>query len=384
LGNVFQGFFPMIDVISSSLGELGLTPFFLQQLHALEAREGVVARVVSERRGEYEVLGEGGLLRASLSGRLEHVLSDEQRPGVGDWVVVEPADPVGRVQHVLERQSVLRRAEVGRSSRGQTLAANVDLCCVVAALTGEEQTVHAQRRALNARRIERYLLTARHARVPALVIVNKADLVPEAVAEARLRELSEELPAVRGLLVSARTGRGVPELAAELGTGTTAVLLGSSGVGKSSLVNVLLGAERMEVGAERSDDTRGRHTTTGRQLVRLASGGLLIDTPGMRELALWADADEEAGAADGFADIEELAHDCRFRDCRHQGEPGCAVAAAVEGGTLAAERLDHAHKLERELLHQRTRVDARLRSAVTQEFKARTRSVRALMKRKGR
>lgn len=375
----------MIDVISSSLGELGFTPFFLQQLHALDAHGGVVARVVSERRGEYEVLAEGGTLRASLSGRLEHLLGDHDRPAVGDWVIVEPADPVGRVQHVLERQSVLRRAEVGRTSRAQTLAANVDLCCVVAALTGEEQTVHAQRRALNARRIERYLLTARQARVPALVLVNKADLLPEAVARARLDELSQELPAVRALLVSAHSGQGMAELQAELGTGTTAVLLGSSGVGKSSLVNVLLGAERLEVGAERSDDTRGRHTTTGRQLVRLASGGMLIDTPGMRELALWADADDEAGGAtDAFTDIEELAHDCHFRDCRHQGEPGCAVAAAVEGGTLAAERLEHAHKLERELFHQRARVDARLRSAVTREYKARTRSVRALMKQKGR
>jgi ribosome biogenesis GTPase len=316
---------------------------------------------------------------------LEHTLGDEERPAVGDWVIVEPADPVGRVQHVLERQSVLRRAEVGRSSRAQTLAANVDLCCVVAALTGEEQTLHAQRRALNARRIERYLLTARQARVPALVLVNKADLVAEAVAQARLDELGQELPAVRALLVSAHSGRGMAELRAELGTGTTAVLLGSSGVGKSSLVNVLGGAERMEVGAERSDDTRGRHTTTGRQLVRLASGGMLIDTPGMRELALWADADDDAGGAvDGFADIEELAHDCHFRDCRHQGEPGCAVAAAVEQGTLAAERLEHAHKLERELLHQRTRVDARLRSQVAQSFKTRTRNARAAMKHKGR
>lgn len=373
----------MIWSLSSSLVELGFTPFFLQQLHALDAQQGVVARIASERRGEYEVLSERGALRASLSGRLEHQLADAARPAVGDWVVVEPADPVGRIQQLLERQSVLQRADVGGSSRPQTLAANVDLCCVVAALTGEEQNVHAQRRALNARRIERYLRTAEQGRVPALVLVNKADLVSSEFAEQRLSELRQELPQARTLLVSAESGQGLDELSAELSPGTTAVLLGSSGVGKSSLVNVLLDAERMKVGAERRDDTRGRHTTTERQLLKLQRGGLLIDTPGMRELALWADADDDAEKGGGFADIEALAEGCHFRDCQHNGEPGCAVRAAIEAGTLAASRLEHAQKLERELLHQRARVDARLRSSVTQAYKARTRSARAAMKLKG-
>src|SRR6188768_3291736 len=146
----------MSEFLAPELQELGITPFFLQQLHALSA-DGVVGRVACERRGEYEVMSTRGLLRASLSGRLEHSLPDDDWPTVGDWVVVEPAEPVGRIQHVLERQSVLRRAGVDGTSRAQNLAANVDLCCVVCALSDGDQ--HARRRALNPRRVERYLLT---------------------------------------------------------------------------------------------------------------------------------------------------------------------------------------------------------------------------------
>jgi ribosome biogenesis GTPase len=159
-------------------------------------------------------------------------------------------------------------------------------------------------------------------------------------------------------------------------------LLGSSGVGKSTLVNALLGQTAQRIGAERSDDTRGRHTTTERQLLRLENGALLIDTPGMRELSLWADSETEPTS--GFADIDALAEACHFRDCGHHGEPGCAVAAAIEIGTLSQERLDSARKLERELLHQKSRVDARLRSAQQQAYKIRTRASRKHMKEKGR
>lgn len=368
---------------STELRELGFTPFFMQQLHALEEPRDswFVARIARERRGEYEVIGERGPLRATLSGRLEHALADVEHPAVGDWVVVEPAEPVGRVVQLLERQSVLRRVGVDGTSRAQTLAANVDLCCVVCALTADGGE-HVQRRALNPRRIERYLRTAELARVPALVLINKADVVSAEQAEQRLAELAPELPGARLRLVSAQTGQGLAELSLELAAGTSAVLLGSSGVGKSSLLNALLGSAQLQVGAERSDDARGRHTTTERQLLRLASGALVIDTPGMRELALWADADTDESAG-GFSDIEALAADCHFRDCHHQGEPGCAVAAAIEAGTLAASRLEHARKLERELLHQRTRVDARLRSSVNHAYKLRSRQARAGQKRKG-
>jgi ribosome biogenesis GTPase / thiamine phosphate phosphatase len=378
----------MSEFISVELQALGLTPFFLQQLHGLVAEHELdlsksrLGRVACERRGEYEVITGRETLRASLSGRLEHLLGDDERPSVGDWVLVEPADPVGRVEHLLQRQGVLRRVGVDGTSRAQTLAANVDLCCVVCALTGEDADVHARRRALNPRRIERYLRTAHESRVPALVVVNKADLLPAELARERIEELQRELPDARVVLVSAQTQQGLGALYSELLPGSSAVLLGSSGVGKSTLVNALLGEAAQRIGAERSDDTRGRHTTTERQLLRLQNGALLIDTPGMRELSLWADA--ESDISSGFADIEAFAASCHFRDCRHQGEPGCAVAAAIAAGTLTQERLDHANKLERELRYQQARVDVRLRTAKHNASKALSRASRKRTKEKGR
>lgn len=360
-----------------ALRELGLTPFFFQQLGELPVDGKVVGRIACERRGEYEVLTERGSLRASLSGHLEHTLADDDFPTVGDWVVLEPATPVSRVRFVLGRQNVLRRTGVDGSSRAQNLAANVDLCCVVCALSDGDR--HARARALNPRRIERYLVTARQSRIPALVLLNKSDLVAPEVAEAALAEVGEALPECRALLLSAQTGQGLAELRAELAPATSAVMLGSSGVGKSTLVNALLERTAQRTSAERAADARGRHTTTERQLLSLEGGGLLIDTPGMRELALWADDEEELDAP---SDIEQLASGCRFRDCRHQGEPGCAVLAAIEAGTLAAERLSHAHKLERELLYQRARVEARLRSAQQRDYKVRTRAARSQAKMK--
>ena len=187
---------------------------------------------------------------------MEHTLPEDDRPTVGDWVVIERADPVGRVDHVLERQSVLRRMGVDGTSHAQNLAANVDLCCVVCALTPPDADRHARKRALNPRRIERYLTTADSCRIPALVLVNKADVLPEAEAGAALAELTDALPGARLLLVSAKTGQGLAQLAEELAPATSAVLLGSSGVGKSTLVNALLGSEIQRTSAERADDTR--------------------------------------------------------------------------------------------------------------------------------
>jgi len=363
----------------SELEQLGFNPFFFRQISgAVDATR--VARVIAEHRGEYELGGVGASRRAVLAGRLQHELSEAERPTVGDWVLVSDAAALTRIEQTLERQNVLRRVIVGGSSRAQNLAANVDLCCVVAALSdGDDRARH---RSLNARRIQRYLSLAESSRIPALVLINKADVLDGNAAEQAREALSNELPEARTLLVSAHTGQGIEELRAELPAGSTAVLLGSSGVGKSTLVNALLGAAHLRTGAEREGDARGRHTTTARQLLRLEHGALLIDTPGMRELALWADADTDAPEA--FDDIAALAEGCRFRDCAHRGEPGCAVISAVEAGVLSAARLEHAHKLERELLHQKRRVDQRLRSERQRQVKAAVREARVRTKDKWR
>jgi len=365
----------------SELEQLGFTPFFsLQIAGALDATK--VARVMAEHRGEYELAGVGPARRAVLAGRLQHELSEAERPTVGDWVLLADAAPLTRIERMLERQNALRRVVVGGSSRAQNLAANVDLCCVVAALSdGDERVRH---RSLNAHRIQRYLTLAESSRIPALVLINKADVLGADAAEQARAELSNELPEARTLLVSAHTGLGLEELRAELPAGSTAVLLGSSGVGKSTLVNALLGAPRLRTGAEREGDARGRHTTTARQLLRLEHGALLIDTPGMRELALWADATDDTDTPDGFDDIAALALHCRFRDCAHGGEPGCAVNSAVESGALSAARLEHAHKLQRELLHQKRRVDQRLRAERQRQVKAAVREARVRTKDKWR
>jgi len=374
----------MINVrISPELEKLGLKPFHLQSLLAHDERDGtalaVPARIVCERRGELEAHGELGVVRAKLSGRLEHELTSDRRPSVGDWVLLEPADPVSRIVRVAERLSVLARRNVDGSSLGQVLAANVDVCFVVAALAGEGSDKHTARRSLNVRRIERYLTLSHACHIPAVVVVNKADL--SAVVEP-LEELRATLRDAELELVSALDGRGCEKLRERIGHGSTAVLLGSSGVGKSTLANRLLGEDARLTGAVRQADARGRHTTTERQLLSLPDGGLLIDTPGLRELALWADA--EGDGESGFSEIDELAARCRYRDCSHQSEPGCAVLEAVEQGELESGRLQSHHRLKRELEHQRARVDARLRHEQHLKYRAFSRAARAEGRRKDR
>ena len=373
----------MSSFSSSGLDELGLTPFFRQQflLRFADAPDEPplrAGRIVCERRGEYEVVTGTGTLRAGLRGRLAHELASDERPTVGDWVVVEPAAPVGRIHELLERQSVLRRVGVDGSSRSQALAANVDVCFVVCALAPDEAGRHVLRRSLNTRRVERYLALARESRIPALVVVNKGDLASE--PERVVGELETTLLGVETLLVSAETGLGVAELRARLPPGATGVVLGSSGVGKSTLANRLLERSVLRTASIREDDARGRHTTTERQLELLPGGGMLIDTPGMRELSPWADDTGLQGT--GFDDVDELAAHCRFGDCRHENEPGCAVRAAIAGGTLSAARLEHARKLERERRHQLVRSDARLQSEAKKRWRAVARDVRARMKAK--
>lgn len=286
---------------------------------------GRIARVIAQHRIDYELLGEDEPFRAPLTPSLLDEAAPSELPGVGDWVVVAP----GRAEIVrrLPRKTVLLRRAPGRREEPQLVAANVDTVMVVTAFDAD----------FNIRRLERYLTAIRDGGAAAVVVVNKLDIADRVpgVAEGTLEAL-EALRAERTLLTCAADGRGTEELRALAGEGVTVALVGSSGVGKSSLVNVLLGTSRQRINAVRERDGRGTHTTTRRELFRLPGGGLLVDTPGMREIEPWL----KRSGRNAFPDVLELAVGCRFRDCQHRSEPGCAVRLAVEGSRLEASRLD--------------------------------------------
>jgi ribosome biogenesis GTPase len=296
----------------------------------------VPGRVVRQERGLLTVQTAERAYLARTAGRLlHHAAGAEALPTIGDWVALLPPAGEGEalLHEVLPRHSVLLRREAGSEHAGQLIAANLDVVFLVTGLDGN----------FNPRRIERALTVAWNSGAAPVVVLSKADLEPE-VAE-RVREVETLAPGVPVLALSARTGAGLEALRAQLPSGKTGALLGSSGVGKSTIVNQLLGAERLATQEVRPEDDKGRHTTTHRELFVLPHGGLLIDGPGMRELGLWG---EEEGLEQAFADVLALAAGCRFGDCQHQGEPGCAVRAAVDAGELSEERLASFEKLRRE------------------------------------
>ncbi|HEY7420779.1 MAG TPA: ribosome small subunit-dependent GTPase A [Gaiellaceae bacterium] len=319
----------------------------------------VPGRVAAVHRGAFDVWTEAGVVRSRLPGRLVH---DGLDVGVGDWVGLGD----GLVRAVLPRRSAIVRNAASdhlNKTSSQTLAANVDVAFVVSSLGPD----------LEPRRIERYLVTIWESGASPEIVLTKADRLDDPwplVAEVEAVALGVPVH-----VVSAVTDQGCDALRARIPATATAVLLGSSGVGKSTLVNRWLGEEAMATKETRVDDDEGRHTTTHRQLLVLPGGGLVIDTPGLRELQLW---DVGSAALDAtFADVEELAADCRFADCTHTHEPACAVLGAVESGELPSERLHSWRKLQRELRAIAMRQDARLRKEETRKWKLRAREGRA-------
>jgi len=345
-----------------SLELLGFGPYFSAQYSQLNRPDLVPARIAADGRDSFPLRG----CRASLgelSGRLRHQLKPLGRPVVGDWVAV--ADGVERavIHHVFERRTALIRRAAGKAGGGQVVAANVDLFLIVTAAD----------RDFNLRRLERYLTAVWDSGAAPVVVLNKIDLGGIDALTQAIDSVALGVPAV---LVSARTGDGTDALRAHLCRGTTVAFVGSSGVGKSSLINRLLGGEVQSTKSLRKDG-RGRHATTRRELIVLPGGGILIDTPGMREFGLI----EDTGGIDaGFADIAALAEQCRFSDCGHEGEPGCAVEATVAAGELDAARLAGYLKLQREIAAAERRRDPALAGRAKRRWKSIHKAYRARSK----
>ena len=326
---------------------------------ALEPHDNCIpARVAAQHRGEYDVLTERGEQRAHVAGRLRHEASSgADLPAVGDWVALRDET----IHAVLPRRSAFQRKVAFHTTEAQVLAANIDTVFVVTGLDED----------FSARRLERYLTLAWESGATPAVVLTKADLCDDPLA--MLLEAEQVAVGVPAHVVSNVTGEGLDELVTYLAPAKTVALLGSSGVGKSSLVNRLFDDE-VQATKELAEDGTGRHTTTARQLFRLPGGAMLVDTPGLREVQLW-DADE--GIQEAFSDVDELAADCRFNDCAHMREPGCAVQAAIDEGRLPRERLQSYRALQRELKRLAAKQDGRLRS---EERKKRVKQARSRRK----
>ena len=330
----------------ASLEQLGWNDRFATAFAEHAAAGRVAARVVLEHTHIYRVATGTDELLARVSGRMRHQANTRPDfPGVGDWVVLEPlAESDGRIHAVLPRSSKFSRRAAGDPTEEQVVAANIDVVFLVGGLDHD----------FNPRRIERYLVVAWESGATPVIVLNKADVVdePERFAE----QVRASAPGVDVHTVSAKQPETLDALRAHLGLGRTAALLGSSGVGKSTIVNRLIGQELLRTRDVRMTDSRGRHTSTARQLVVLGDHGILIDTPGMRELQLW---DAGQSLEEAFPDVEALAAGCRFRDCSHAHEPGCAVRAAGTSGELAPGRYENYLKLATEREYQQRQLDDR-------------------------
>ncbi len=320
------------------LTELGWDDDWAAALAAANSdhEDWIPARVACEERERYVLYTEHGELTGQVTGAfMNHWALPAHFPKIGDWVAVaaRPAEGTATIHRVLPRRAALARKEAWQQTHEQILASNVDVVILVNGLDGE----------LNLRRLERYLAMASACGIAPVIALNKADVCADPEGQlAAVHAVAGEVPIHT---VSARDGRGMDDLAARVGAGTTVCFLGSSGVGKSSLVNRLLGVHRQATSAVSDFGAKGRHTTTRRELLLIPGGGLVIDTPGVREMQVWAD-ESDVGAS--FSDITALAGACRFRDCRHVAEPGCAIRGAIEAGALDPSRYANYLKMMRE------------------------------------
>ena len=316
---------------------LGWESFFSKNFSSQFQDGYTVGRVAVEQKNTYILYTEFGELSAEVSGKMRHQASGRQDfPAVGDWVAFSRSGGESRaiIQKILPRKSKFSRKTVGAVTDEQIVATNINTVFLVSGLDKD----------FNKRRIERYLILVWESGANPVIVLNKADLCDE--VEQRQAEVEAIASGVPIIVLSAVENKGLDGLIPYLGTGQTVALIGSSGVGKSTITNQLVGQDIQAVQSVRLGDNRGRHTTTHRELIILPSGGLLIDTPGMREIQMWGSVD---GLQETFADIESLATLCRFRNCKHEKEPGCAVQQALLDGTLDEERFGNYQKLQQEL-----------------------------------
>ncbi|MCX6121158.1 MAG: ribosome small subunit-dependent GTPase A [Ignavibacteriales bacterium] len=315
----------------------GWNDFFETRFAQYSSQGLLPGRVTIQHKDRYILFTEQGEVSGKVSGKFRFEVSGLQDfPAVGDWVVfeIDSGDQSAVIHHVLERRNKFSRKVSGDRPDEQVIAANIDIAFLVMGLDGD----------YNIRRMERYLTVAWESGVRPIIVLNKSDVCP--VLEECTQEVLSIAHGIDIIVMTARQSEQLAPLRSLLTPGTTGVLLGSSGVGKSTITNALLGKEYLKVNEVRENDSRGRHTTPHRELLILSNGGIIIDTPGLRELQLWR-GDE--GMQESFDDIEELALNCRFRDCRHEAEPHCAVKKAMEDGVLDSGRFENYLKLQREI-----------------------------------
>jgi ribosome biogenesis GTPase len=341
-----------------SLEDWGWDERWAKTFTAAPGRGLLPARVILEQRGLFGVVAESGERSARVLGGMRHRTGDPaDLPAVGDWVGIEPipGESTALIRHVLPRRTKLSRKAAGEALEEQVIASNLDAVFVITALN----------RDFNARRLERFMAVCRESGAEPVILLNKLDTCDDPAP------YLDEARAVAGgapiVALSARTGTGAEALAAWVKPGRTIGFVGSSGVGKSTLVNRLIGAEVLRTFETRASDERGRHTTTHRQMFLLPGGGILLDTPGMREMQFW-EADQ--GLAKAFDEIDALAASCKFKDCGHNTEPGCAVKGGVNSGAVTPERLAAWAKLKAELDARKKRVDPAARAAEKRRVRA--------------
>jgi ribosome biogenesis GTPase / thiamine phosphate phosphatase len=342
--------------VTAQLKDLGWNSFFESHFEEFKEAGLTPARVVEEFKGHYRVRSAQAEYLAEAAGKLQYQAAIRKDfPAVGDWVAIiaRPEEGRARIEHVLPRRTKLASKVAGRETTQQIVATNLDTVFVVSALNRE----------FNLRRIERYLIIVWDSGARPVVLLNKVDLCPDAAE--RAAEVEGIALGTPVHLLSALEKTGPDAVRAYLARATTAAFVGSSGVGKSTIINRIADAS-LRVQPVREHDDRGQHTTTSRQMIFLGDEGMLIDTPGMRELQL---LDHEEGAAQAFQDIGTLSQGCKFRDCGHQGEPGCAIEAAVRQGELSLERLEGYRKLLAELHFQECRVNPKVARQVKEKWK---------------